>query len=77
MTLPELTEALDALGVRLSVRLVVDAPRGVLTPEIRDALAVHKPLLLLRLSREAQWETLCHERWGPAIGDPTPGIIVP
>ncbi len=77
MTLPELSCRLDELGVLLSVRLVVDAPRGVLTPEITDALKDHKPLLLVWLSREAQWEALRHLRWGPAIDDPTPGIIAP
>lgn len=77
MTLPELSSRLDELGILLSVRLVVDAPRGVLTPEMIDDLRSHKPLLLVRLSREAQWETLRHRRWGPARDDPTPGIIAP
>ena len=46
MTLPELQSCLDHLGVTLSLRLVVDAPAGVLTPEVRSALADHKPALL-------------------------------
>ena len=49
MTLPELRACLDRLGVRLSVRLVVDAPVGVLTPEVKAALADHKPALLALL----------------------------
>jgi hypothetical protein len=74
MTLPELTTTLEALGVRLSARLVVDAPSGALTPELRDALAVHKALLLERVARELVWEELSLKRWGPAADDPTPGI---
>jgi hypothetical protein len=77
MTLAILIATLDARGVRLSVRLVVDAPRGVLTPEIKAALADHKSLLLLRLAREDQWEALRDERWGQGICDPTPGIDYP
>jgi hypothetical protein len=49
MTLPELETTLANRGVRL-VRLVVDAPRGVLTPEIKAALATHKSALLRQLS---------------------------
>jgi hypothetical protein len=41
---------LDRLGVKLSLRLVVDAPAGVLTPEIKAALAAHKPALLEMLA---------------------------
>ncbi len=77
MTLPELTEALDELGVSLSLRLVVDAPQGVLTPELRAALAANKTLLLQRIVREIPWAELSTLRWGPAIDDPTPGIIAP
>jgi hypothetical protein len=55
MTLDDLTATLDMVGVRLSLRLVVDAPRGVLTPEIltpeiKAALQAHKPALLALLS---------------------------
>jgi hypothetical protein len=77
MTLPDLIAALDARGVRLSARLVVDAPAGVLTPELRDALAAHKPLLLQRVVREMVWAELSPLRWGPARGDPTPGLDNP
>src|SRR5512135_3734268 len=76
MTLPELTTALDDLGVRLSARLMVDAPRGALTPELRDALDAHKALLLQRVVREMVWAELSTWRWGPAAADPTPGIIL-
>ena len=50
MTLPELQSHLDRLGVRLSVRLVVDAPARAITPEVKEALATHKPALLARLT---------------------------
>jgi TubC N-terminal docking domain len=66
MTLPDLVNALEAKGVRLSLRLVVDAPRGVMTDQIKTALAAHKPTLLARLGRDAQWEHLAAQRWGPA-----------
>ena len=77
MTMHDLTTCLDKLGVALSLRLVVDAPRGALTPDIREALAEFKPLLLVHMAREAQWESLRHERWGPGLDDGEPGIIVP
>jgi hypothetical protein len=49
MTLIDLITALDARGVRLSARLVVDTPAGALTPELREALSAHKSALLARL----------------------------
>lgn len=75
-SLSELVAALDGLGVRLSIRLVIDAPAGAITPNLRDALAEHKPALLVALAREAQWEAVRGERRGPAVGDPTPGIVI-
>src|SRR5436305_403845 len=71
MTLPELLEALDARGIKLALRLVVDAPRGVMTQELRNALATYKPSLLARLGREAEWEYLATLRWGPAQDNET------
>ncbi len=32
--------------------------------------------LLARLGRDAQWEHLAAQRRGPALNDPTPGIII-
>ena len=49
MTLPELVATLEARGVKLSLRLVVDSPRGVMTDQIKAVLAAHKPHLLARL----------------------------
>jgi hypothetical protein len=53
MTLPELQACLNRLEVRLSAgedRLHYRARRGVLTPEIKAALARHKPALLVMLA---------------------------
>jgi hypothetical protein len=79
--LSELESTLTDLGIRLSARLVVDAPLGALTPDLVDALAAHKPALLARLA-EAQgsdrprWADLSRWRWSPNVGDPEPGLRV-
>ena len=72
MTLPELVETLKVRGVKLSLRLVVDAPRGVMTDEIKAALVAHRGALLARLGRDAQWEQLAAQRLGtgPERSDP-------
>lgn len=75
MTYPEPLQSLGPADIRLSLRLVVDTPAGTITPELRDALAEHKPALLARLGRDALWESLRDVRWGP--GDPAPGLVVP
>src|SRR5437867_1857318 len=50
MTASSLLSQLRELGVEIKVsaddRLVIDAPRGAITPELRSALASHKPELL-------------------------------
>ena len=54
MTLTELHALLERLGVELSARgerLHYKAPAGVLTPEIKAALAAHRPALLALLAR--------------------------
>jgi hypothetical protein len=56
MTASDLHRRLWDLGVRLSAvegRLRVDAPVGVVTPEIRAALAEHKPAILAILTGRA------------------------
>jgi hypothetical protein len=58
MTLYDLKQALDAKGVKLSLRLGVDAPAGAITDDLRAALVAHKPHLLADLGRKAQWEAL-------------------
>jgi hypothetical protein len=76
VTLPELEHRLAEGGVRLSLRLVVDAPPGVVTPEVRGALVAYRPLLLSRLAREALWAELSRWRWGPAAHDGEGGLTV-
>lgn len=75
MNLPTLFETLEARGVGLSLRLVVDAPAGALDDKIRAALAEQKPHILARLGREAEWAELSRQRWGPGhepSGSPLP-----
>ena len=53
MTLTELHALLGRLGVELTARgdrLHYKAPAGALTPEVKAALATHKPALLARLA---------------------------
>ena len=66
MTLHELNETLALRDIKLSLQLVIDAPRGALTDAVKTDLAAHKPALLARLGRDAQWEQLAAQRWGPA-----------
>jgi hypothetical protein len=54
-----------------------DAFRGALRAEHREALQAHRTALLVHLARREQWAELSSWRWGPAVGDPTPGIIIP
>jgi hypothetical protein len=71
MILPELKSCLFFLGVKLSVRLHIDAPAGVLTPEIKAALAHHRPVLLSWLlamepsrdPHDANLSDLSHKQW--------------
>jgi hypothetical protein len=53
MTLDDLCDALDAASVDVAVAgdlLAITAPRGALTPELRQALADHKPTLIEALA---------------------------
>jgi hypothetical protein len=75
MTSADLLAALDAREVQLAARLVVDAPAGALTPELREALTAHKPLLLQRVVRGMVWAELSRMRWEGA--DEAPGIDNP
>lgn len=67
MNLTELVRALDEAGVRLSLRLVVDAPAGALDGRLRGGIAEHRARLIERLGREASWTELERGRWGPAL----------
>jgi hypothetical protein len=64
MTPHELLATLHRAGAEVKVhgdRLRVEAPRGVLTEEIRQALVEHKPELLAELSIAATWPAECRE----------------
>jgi hypothetical protein len=76
VTPTELETLLREQGVNLSLRLVLKGPRSVLTSDVVNALAALKTDLLVHLAREAQWAELAPRRWGPAVGDPEPGIVV-
>src|SRR5436305_6095660 len=56
MTASGLLSQLRESGVEIKIsgddRLVIDAPRGAITPELRSALASHKPELLQILKAE-------------------------
>jgi hypothetical protein len=61
---------LGRLGVKLSAQLVVDAPVGEMTEEIKAALAAHKPALLALLDRVDDRT----DSAGPPVGKP-PGPV--
>lgn len=62
--------------IKLLLRLVVDAPRRAMTEAIQAALVAHKPALIHQLAREAHWAELSRQRWGPALQDDRPGLVV-
>jgi hypothetical protein len=80
MNIQELLACMDRLGARLvreGEALHVDAPRGVLTQELRDDLAAHKAELLAlpeivqslvpwppRPAELATWPEFWREQWG-------------
>jgi len=68
MTTDEILAYVRQAGIRLEVRgdrLHVEAPVGVVTPQVRDALARHKPALLELLAPSREFVTLSR------------GIVVP
>src|SRR5882724_2694571 len=60
MTVDSIIQTCEALGIKLSLkddgsdRLVVDAPKGALTPSLRDELAARKPQLIAFLKNRNQ-----------------------
>jgi TubC N-terminal docking domain len=55
MTVVELINVLQANGIRLKAQreqLAVDAPRGMITEAIRQAIRQHKPALLALLQHQ-------------------------
>jgi len=64
MTAQDLLTELERSGVAVSVagdRLHVEAPRGVLTEDLRRLLAERKPELIAVLAVEAAWPPDSHE----------------
>lgn len=73
MTFTELLAEVAARDVRLAIGLDVDLPVDV-PDALVEALREHRPTLLMRLAREAQWAGLKGSRW-PSEAEPTePGI---
>jgi hypothetical protein len=77
LDLPALLDRLASAGVTLAPAVDISGPDEALTPDLLEAIRRHKPFLLHRLARGASWEELRSWRWGPAVGDPTPGIDSP
>ncbi len=76
MTPADLVHRLSEQDIKLSLRLVVDAPKGANLEEIQATLKAHKSALVHHLAREALWAELAQQRWGPALEDGEPGQIV-
>lgn len=58
MTVDSLFQTCEALGIKLTLkddgsdRLVVDAPKGALTPSLREELSARKPQLIAFLKTD-------------------------
>ncbi len=74
----------SAAGITLTAngdRLRFDAPHG-LPPELRADLVEHKAEILALLASQPfadaapSWDELKSLPWGPAVGDPSPGLDV-
>jgi hypothetical protein len=76
VTLTELDAQLQARGVKLALQLIVRGRQSALTAELVSAMAAHRAALLVHVAKEAQWAELAPLRWGPAVGDSEPGIVV-
>jgi hypothetical protein len=76
MTLSDLQSRLTSLEIVLTARgdrLVVDAPAGVLTAEVKASLATHKEALLRSLA-EVKSQTRLASRPGPMDADAVAAI---
>jgi hypothetical protein len=70
VTLPELAEHLNANRVRLGLKLSIECPvPGALTPEVKAALAEHKPLIVARVANALQRGELESWGWGTTEDD--------
>lgn len=73
MGFAELCEHLKTHRVRLGIKLQIECDDpAVLTPEVRTALAAHKPFLAYRLAAVLSWSELETWEWGSDPGDKTP-----
>jgi hypothetical protein len=71
MNLTDLLTAVSSSGIKLSTdpastKLVVSAPRGVMTDELKAALVAHKAMLLAQLAREASGQGSGHRSSYPS-----------
>lgn len=64
MTASDLYRHLEAHGVRLGLRLQIDAPEGAITPEVKEAFVKHKPLVAARVANRLRWDELKTWQWG-------------
>jgi hypothetical protein len=80
MTAVELVQAVEATGARMEVigdRLRIEAPAGVITPELQDAIRERKPEMLqildagAKTARQQVFELIkryqCPDRCGPLV----------
>ena len=82
-TVDRLLDQARHLGVRLESngpKLRVFAPDNLADTDwikLQRDLIEHKPAILRMLrTKAADWDDLSAQRWGPAVDDPTPGIII-
>jgi hypothetical protein len=76
MTPTDLCCLLAERDIKLSIRLVVDAPAGAVTEELRAALVEQKPALVHHLAREALWAHLSTWRWGEPTDEKEPPNVL-
>jgi hypothetical protein len=76
MSLSALLALLDERDVRLSLRLVVSAPVGAITPDIREGLIRHKTVLLERLIKDGgDKDTKVQGKGSPSDPSDSPRLI--
>ena len=81
MTAHELLSQLRAKGVEIKTsggdRLVIDAPKGTVTENLRAALSAHKAELLQILNTEANQAAASPAAAAPAVPETPPVIVLP
>ena len=77
MTLDQLTSRPWTISEFVSISDSSSITRkGRSTPRSSPLLQEHKPHLVARLVKQAQWEALRHKARGPGLDDETPAIDV-